>query len=239
MRFILLAVLLCMSVTAKDNVEKSMDYCVSEVPKKMSTTQKKSRFYHLVVPVIDKVHTELMREYNSVKEDLKSGENPQKIALLKESYKVKSDEALLAALKPHPRSIVIAQAALESAWGTSRFFCQANNLFGMWSTNKNEKRIAAKLKRKGNRTVWLKKFDTLEESIRAYYRLMAKGRAFKEFRKARYASDDVHMIVKKLDKYSEIGSLYAQQLSKVISYNKLTKYDYEVAYNTSKMTASK
>ena len=73
-----------------------------------------------------------------VKKDLKSGSNAAKIEKLKTIYKVKSDKSLLLALKPHPRSIALAQAAMESAWATSRFFVKANNVFGMWSVNKNE-----------------------------------------------------------------------------------------------------
>lgn len=239
MKYLFLVIFLCVNIIADKKVETGTIYCAQVLPGKMTVAEKKNRFYHLLVPAINKVHAELMNEYKSVGEDIKNGTNSQKIAKLKSFYKVKSDEALLCALKPHPKSIVIAQAALESAWGTSRFFCEANNVFGMWSTNKNEKRIAAKLKREGNRTIWLKKFDTIEDSVRAYYRLMARGKAFKEFRKSRYVSSNVHDIVKKLDKYSEIGPLYAQQLSKMIRYNKLTRYDYEIAYNSVDITASK
>lgn len=239
MKYILFIVLLYMNIAADSKIRDINNFSAQELPKNMSVAEKKNRFYHLLVPAIDKVHAELMDEYKSVSDDIKEGTNPKKIAKLKAFYKVKSDEALLRALKPHPKSIVIAQAALESAWGTSRFFCEANNVFGMWSTNKHEKRIAAKVKRDGNRTIWLRKFDTIEDSVRAYYRLMARGKAFKEFRKSRYASSNVHQIVKKLDRYSEMGPLYAQQLSKMIKYNKLTKYDYEIAYNSVEITASK
>ena len=95
----------------------------------------------------------------------------------------------------------------------------------MWSSNKNEPRIAAAEKRGGKKTIWLRKFDSIEDSVRAYYKLMARGKAFKEFRELRYKSEDVHKIVKKLDKYSEIGELYGKELSQVIKYNRLTKYD--------------
>lgn len=239
MKYLLLVAFLYVNIIADKKLETKPVYSAQVIPKNMTIAEKKNRFYHLLVPVIDKVHSELMDEYKSVSEDIKNGTNPQKIAKLKAIYKVKSDKALLRALKPHPRSIVIAQAALESAWGTSRFFREANNVFGMWSTNKNQKRIAANVKRKGNKTVWLRKFDTIEDSVRAYYRLMARGNAFKEFRKSRYASSNVHDMVKKLDKYSEMGPLYAKQLSKMIRYNKLTKYDYEIACNSVSTTASK
>ena len=79
--------------------------------------------------------------------------------------------------------------------------------------------------RVGGRTIWLRKFDSVEDSIRAYYELIAKGKAFKKFRKTRYQTGNAYEIVKELDKYSEIGDLYAKELTKMIRYNKLTKYD--------------
>lgn len=200
-------------------------FSASEVPKQMTVPLKKKRFFSLLVPPINRVHKEIMAQYLSVKADMKSGKNPQRIEKLKIKYKAKTDLLLLYALKPHPQSLTLAQAAMESAWGTSRFFVEANNVFGMWSVNKNEKRIPAKYKRKGTKTIWLRKFDTIDESIRAYYFLMAKGRAYKRFRKTRYETDDVHQMVKKLDKYSELGSVYGERLSGVIRHNKLTEFD--------------
>ncbi len=191
----------------------------------MSVAQKKKRFFELLVPPVQVVHIELMNRYKRIKTDLVTKQNPQEVALLKKKYKVKSDIDLLYALHPHPQSIILAQAAVESAWATSRFFREANNIFGMWSSNPNEPRIAAGQKRAGGRVIWLRKFDTIEGSIRAYTELMARGRAFKEFRKTRYQTDDVFQIIKKLDKYSEIGDEYAKELGQVIRYNKLTKYD--------------
>ncbi len=166
-----------------------------------------------------------MNNYLRIKKNMVNKQNLQEIATLKRIYKADSDLELLYALIPHPPSIVIAQGAMESAWATSRFYQEANNIFGMWSKNENEPRIAAGIKRNGNRTIWLRKFDSVEDSIRAYYILMAKGKAFKEFRKTRYQTGDVHMIIEKLDKYSEIGDLYAKELGQMIRFNKLTKYD--------------
>ena len=207
------------------NLNAAVLYEASVVPKKMSVKVKKERFYYLLVPAVQKVHKELLLEYESVIDDIKHSRNLLKIESLKKKYHAKSDTDLLERMKPHPQSIVLAQAAMESAWATSRFFTQANNIFGMWSSNKNEPRIAAGEKRGGTKTIWLRKFDSIEDSVRAYYKLMSSGRAYKEFRALRLKTDDPHMLVKKLDNYSEIGELYGKELSQVIRYNKLTKYD--------------
>jgi len=223
LNILLLLVLFYSSIFGFDNNSKK--YTVKEIPKSMSVVTKKQRFYYLLVPAVQKVHSELMQNYLRVKKNIIDNTGQAEVQKLKLYYKVKSDEKLLYALKPHPQSIVLAQAAMESAWATSRFFREAYNVFGMWSSNKNEPRIAAGVKRDGNRTIWLRKFNSIEESVRAYYRLMAKGRAFKSFREVRYKTKDVHKIVKELHNYSEIGDLYAKELSQMIKYNKLTKYD--------------
>ncbi len=217
MRYFFISLCLCVSIFAVQKQENST--------KEMSITEKKKKFYTLLIPAVHKAYTELMREYRAVRDDIKNHTNSKKIKKLKEFYKVRTDEELLAALKPHPKSIALAQAAIESGWGTSRFFKEANNIFGMWSVSKNEDRIAAAQQRDGNRTIWLRKFDSIEDSVKEYYKLMAKGNAYKEFRKLRSKTDNVYEIVKKLDKYSETGEEYVEKLSDVIKHNDLTKFD--------------
>jgi Bax protein len=219
MKIIFLFILLFATLFAAEG--KNKKYTVGSIPAKMSVAQKKERFFYLLVPAVQKVHKELMVQYNNISKDIKSGKNRTKIKKLKLSYKVKTDKELLLALKPHPQSIVLAQAALESSWATSRFFKKANNIFGVRSVNINEPRIqAGKAKR-----VWLKKFNSVEDSVRDYYKFIAIGKAFKGFRERRMKTADVHNIVLKLDKYSEIGHQYAKHLSQIIRYNKLKKYD--------------
>ena len=200
-------------------------YLPSIVPEKMSAKVKKERFYYLIGKPVQKVYAELLEKYYKIDKDIEKFRNQEEISQLKERYRAKTDLELLQAMKPHPPSIVIAQAAMESAWATSRFFIQANNVFGMWSANPNEPRMAASEKRNGTRTIWLRKFYNIEESIEEYYKLIARGRSFKEFRELRYKTDNPLQIITKLDKYSEIGDRYALELMNIIQYNKLTKYD--------------
>jgi len=190
-----------------------------------NVSAKKQRFYNLIVPVVHKVHTDLMSKYKTVLQDMKDSKNRKNIQDIKKLYRVVTDKELLLALKPHPESIAIAQAAIESGWATSRFFIQANNIFGVWSTNKFQPRIAATQKRGGVKTIWLRKFNSLEESVRDYYKMIATVKAYKEFRILRYESKDVMKMVEKLDKYSELDKKYTIELASIIKYNNLTKYD--------------
>jgi Bax protein len=225
MKFLYLYIFIFVNLSAfTQRVEKPI-YSVDVLPKSMSVAEKKRRFFYLLLPPINKIHQELTTLYKGVEIDLRNKRNLHKTAYLKKVYMVKTDKELLMALKPHPKSITLAQAAIESAWGTSRFFREANNVFGMWSSNKNEPRVAARVKRNGSKVIWLRKFKSIEESVRAYYMLLARGRAFKEFRKLRYESDNVYEILKGLRNYSERHDEYVKELSEMIRYNKLEKYD--------------
>lgn len=191
------------------------------VPPDMSVTEKKARFRDLLLPVIEKVHADLESDYLSAEQAVADGTN---FAAMREEYRATTDKKLLAALKPHPISIVLAQAAMESAWATSRFFVEANNIFGVWSFDPDEPRIAAGEKR-GDKTVYLKKYGTLEAAIRDYYLILARGENFSEFRALRLTSDDPFKLVAKLDKYSEKGALYGEELVGIIRYNEFQQYD--------------
>lgn len=199
-------------------------------PKPKPVSQKKKDFYKMMIPALDEVYANLQQQYEQIKQLIQTDPLNGKIALLKKRYKVNSDEALLIALKPHPKSIAIAQGAMESAWGTSRFFTMAYNMFGVWSFNKNDKRIAAGETR-GSKTIWVKKYDSVKESIEDYYITLSRSKAFTSFKKLNYEKENQnpYLLVKELHRYSEKGDLYGEELSAMISYNDLTQYD-EVRY---------
>ncbi|WP_294962943.1 glucosaminidase domain-containing protein [Sulfurimonas sp.] len=190
----------------------------------ISVKEKKERFRSLIAPAVDNVYKELDAQFNEISKNLNNPKYNKRIQSLKTTYKVKSNEDLLMALKPHPRSIAISQAAMESAWATSRFFKKAKNIFGVWSFNKNEPRIAAGEKR-GSKTIWLRKYSSIEDSVRDYYKTLGRSHAFKEFRKLRMKTDDPYKLVKKLDHYSEMDAKYGEELTSMIKYNKFYLYD--------------
>ena len=195
-----------------------------QIVKEICVNDKKAQFRSIIVPAVNKVYNELDLQYKETIKLIENNNSTQKIAKLKEIYKVNTDEELLMALKPHPKSIAITQAAMESAWITSRFYIEANNIFGVWSFNKNEPRIAA-LKQRGTKTIWLKKYSNVEDSVRDYYKTLARSKTFKEFRELKMKTDNPYELVKKLDRYSELGEKYGEELSKMIRYNKFYEYD--------------
>ncbi len=178
----------------------------------MTVQEKKAQFKKLIVPAVNSVYADLMKQYNEISDAIQSGSDADKIAKLKLEYKASNDNELLMALKPHPKSIAIAQAAMESSWATSRFFREAYNIFGVWSFNEDEPRIAA-LQKRGDKTIWVKKYSSIEESVYDYYRTLARSGAFSEFRQTKMETNDPFVLVTKLDRYSEKGSVYGEELT--------------------------
>ena len=190
----------------------------------MTVQEKKARFKSLIIPAVNNVYADLMKQYEDIKATLEKGQSNVNIEKLKVEYKASTNDELLMALKPHPKSIAIAQAAMESSWATSRFFREAYNIFGVWSFDKDEPRIAA-LKKRGDKTIWVKKYASIEDAVYDYYRTLARSRAFVEFRQTKMKTSDPFVLVTKLDRYSEKGSVYGEELTSIIKFNKFDTYD--------------
>jgi len=210
-----------------------------ELIESMSVSEKKANFLKMIVPPLDEVYEEELNYFNDIKVLVKENPDNSILESLRQEYNAKDNLELLMALKPHPKSITIAQAAMESAWGESRFFKEANNIFGVWSYNKNEPRIAASSLR-GEKTIWLKKYSSVKEAIKDYYKLLSRSWAFKEFRELNFekTNQNPYLLVKKLQKYSEKREVYTKELSSMINYNKFTQFD-EVYYERPKQQEPK
>lgn len=206
--------------------EKYVEAKLEMPPENISVQEKKQRFKDILVPIATLVYNQLEKQYLSVKQDIEKNTNKEYIELLKKEYKAKDNETLLHALKPHPISIALAQAATESAWLTSRFTKEAYNIFGVWSFNKNEPRVAASGLR-GSKTIYLKKYKTLKSAVEDYYKNIGKNWAYKEFRKQRTLTNDPYKLVEYLGSYSEKKDAYTDLLKSMIKYNKFHEHDIE------------
>lgn len=132
-------------------------------------------------------------------------------------------QQLLQRTEDHPVSIVLAQAAVESGWGDSRFFTEANNAFGVWSFNPDEPRVKAGENREG-KEVYVKKYNSLIDSVDDYFLTIARG-PYGRFRRARLQDDDPFRLISHLTRYSEQRQEYVQRLREVIEKNDLQRYD--------------
>ncbi len=139
-------------------------------------------------------------------------------------YKTFDHNLLIRRMRTHPNSIILAQAAVESGWGSSRFFTEANNAFGIWSYRADEPRIRASYTRAGN-PVYLRKYPDLAASVYDYFGVVARARAYRQFRLARDTTDNLEVLLPLLRYYSEKREEYVTQLETIIRQNNLTLYD--------------
>ena len=156
-------------------------------------------------------------------------------------YKTTDPEAILSAMRTHPNSIILAQAAVESGWGNSRIFGTANNLFGIWSFSANEPRVAASIKRDG-KTIYLRKYRDISESISDYFVTLGRSQHYQSFRDAREETDSVELLLPHLLYYSERRESYTDQLKSMIRFNDLKRFDHyqlDSAYFVTQITEPK
>lgn len=142
-------------------------------------------------------------------------------------------EAVILKLREHldviPPSLVMAQAANESAWGTSRFARRGNNLFGQWCFSAGCGIVPAK--RSAGASHEVAAFSSPYHSVRAYIQNLNRHDAYQGLRDVRLASrrrgyfPDGIGLATGLESYSERGHAYVEEIQSMIRYNKLTQYD--------------
>jgi Bax protein len=141
-----------------------------------------------------------------------------------QKYETKNFAEINQKQQVHPNSIILAQAALETGWGTSRFFLKGNNAFGIWSFNRQENRMES-LSNRGDSKIYLKKYNSPMESVGDYFLTIAKSWAFDQFRKRRAETDNAYELIWYLNKYSELRNDYVKKVGELIIQNQLTRYD--------------
>lgn len=128
-----------------------------------------------------------------------------------------------------PASLVLAQAANESAWGTSRFAVEGNNLFGQWCFTKGCGLVPKG--RTAGATHEVASFSVVYESVSAYFRNLNTHTSYRMVRDIRQELRglslpvDSSYLVWGLERYSERGEEYIKDLLDMMNQNKLQSYD--------------
>lgn len=148
-------------------------------------------------------------------------------------YRTESAAGLLERVDAVPISIILAQGAIESSWGSSRFTREGNSIFGMWTW---KKKGIVPLRRDEGKTHKVKIYDSVLDSVRAYHLTLNRLDTYEEFRQYRKYTDDPLIMAEGLLPYSERGQEYVNEIKKVIIFNKLQKYD---SYNLSDLDPAK
>jgi Bax protein len=138
------------------------------------------------------------------------------------TYRTANANELLSRVNPLPVSLILAQGALESSWGRSRFAREGNSIFGMW-TWKTKGMVP--LQREEGKTHKVKAYDSILDSIRAYQLTLNRLDHYEHLRNLRLETYDSLVLAEGLSLYSERGVDYVNDIKKVILSNNLQSYD--------------
>ena len=128
-----------------------------------------------------------------------------------------------------PVSLALAQAANESAWGTSRFARQGNNIFGQWCYEEGCGLVPRS--RLSGATHEVKKFDSIQESVNAYINNINTHPSYSYLRELRARMRDRNRpldslrLAMGLSSYSQRGDNYVDEVQNLIVQNQLTERD--------------
>ena len=124
-----------------------------------------------------------------------------------------------------PKVLIIAQAALETGWGTSRFANEGNNLFGIRTFNKDEKWL---LPITWNQNKWIgwgvKVYESKCDSVKDYVRIINEVWAYEGLREVRDNGGTVYEMADHLTLYASKPT-YTKLVKQLIKYNIEGVYD--------------
>lgn len=206
------------------------------------TTEKKAAFFSFLYPrvVLANARILIQRHYLIALSHQKTL-RPEEVTWLSrqaERLRVDADivagnpalfDALERRLDIVPPSLILAQAANESAWGTSRFARQGNNLFGQWCFSDGCGIVPKRRVEGANHEVAA--FKSPYGSIRAYIQNLNRHASYKPLRKTREQERERDMfptgrkLAAGLMSYSERGKAYVREIRHMIDYNNLSYYD--------------
>ncbi|WP_298632954.1 glucosaminidase domain-containing protein [uncultured Umboniibacter sp.] len=188
------------------------------------TKAKKQAFFDYFRPIVAAENERMLAE----REIISATSNPRELQPWCDKYRADpcSQEELLTHVDAIPMSMALAQAAVESAWGTSRFAVNAYNFFGQWCFTEGCGLVPSKRSAGAHHEVQV--FDHPKDAVRAYFRNINSHPAYEPARdirlEARERGQSVSgsAMVGGLLSYSGIGEHYIDELRSVIRVNKLT-----------------
>ncbi|MDO6762283.1 glucosaminidase domain-containing protein [Agarivorans sp. 1_MG-2023] len=199
--------------------------------------QKKQQFTHYILPLIKASNQQILKQrnqlvsFNSKIANSKLSKKQHKILIeLAEDYRVDTTlgdkqiiTELLTKIDVVPPALVLAQAANESAWGTSRFAKEGNNLFGQWCYQKGCGLVP--LSRVDGANHEVRKFDSVYQSVNAYMNNLNSHPAYQALREHRQIARtrgeiDAIELASFLTSYSERGEAYVHELQQMMRSNR-------------------
>ncbi|QCT93798.1 mannosyl-glycoprotein endo-beta-N-acetylglucosamidase [Caminibacter mediatlanticus TB-2] len=204
-----------------------------------NTQKQKKAFVEIMLPLIERENQKIKKLREKIIQIfndpyfLTNKKNLSFLATIAKKYKIKNltnKEEYLKKIDIIPPSLALAQAALESGWGKSRFVKQANNIFGHWEYS--NKGLKPKSKYEYIKIDYsIKIFPSLENSIAAYMLNLNRNPAYKNFRNLRYKYKKTNKLftgiiaANTMINYSQLHEKYVTLLKQMIKKNHWEKYD--------------
>lgn len=206
-------------------------------------SERKKAFFNYFLPLIEYQNQQVLKRRQQVLElqaALKQGElnarQLEQLNNLAQRYKIKRDidparqvALLLPKVDVIPPSMVLAQAATESAWGTSRFAREANNFFGQWCFSPGCGVVPAK--RRPGDTHEVARFESALDAVDAYFRNINAHSAYADVRAIRMklrqqgAALQGDQLIEGLHSYSTRRGGYIRELRGLMHGNGLSRFD--------------
>ena len=208
---------------------------IDEIP----ISKRKSDFILKMLPIVQEVNEKILSKRERIfliEKRLKTNSlsvlDADSLKRLFREYNVKNNDfkELKSRTDIIPISLTIAQAAIESGWGTSRFALKGNAFFGQKIVGSNGNGI--KPIENKNPLVKVRSFNTLKDSVYAYAKNLNTHNAYKKFRQVRREQRslsqtlDGHYLAKTLKNYYELGKPYITKVQSIIKGNNLGRFDY-------------
>lgn len=203
-------------------------------------TPRKEAFINYLSPLVANVNQEISKERQRAleleqKDHLTLAQRAW-LRKLAKKYRFKKFDpvnpdwrSLLTRVDTIPPSIVLAQGANESAWGTSRFAREGNNYFGQWCFRSGCGIVPEN--RGSGKKHEVARFDNPTDSVRSYIMNINSHRAYRELRAIRETLRKENEAVTGialaagLSRYSERGQEYIDELKAMIRFNGLDELD--------------
>jgi Bax protein len=221
-------------------------YPISKTPEFINitdTTARKEQFFNYLYPIVVFQNERILKQRITLKklrnkfgQDILSEAETEWLTSLSKHYGLTDEELmsdtafvkLLNRVDYLPPDLVLAQAAIESAWGTSRFATKANNYFGQWCYTKGCGLVPNK--RSQHQKHEVRKFKSVDHAIYAYLNNLNSGSAYKKIRELRqkmrisnrnYIGTE---LAQGLTLYSQEREAYTHKVKRLIEYNKLDNF---------------
>lgn len=214
---------------------------VTRIPADMADLQverKKALFLRALLPLVLAENVRLSQERHWLAYAASAGGDYRTVQLrlqgMAEEYGLDASlepELLIASLLERvdvvPVALVLAQAANESGWGTSRFSREVNNLFGEWTYSSAHGVLPERRVEGANH--YVRRFTDIRSSVRAYLRNINRNRAYAPLRELRAQlrseghEPDSLRLAEGLLRYSARGEEYVAEIKQMIRNNGLNE----------------